>query len=105
MYSFKNAIYLMLEVIPEISKLNEFEKILKNTTFDNSYDKKRTDKDYKNLLELRENIQKTLPEDAKPYEWLNKVSNGYLVDMFKSQELLRNIVIFMNAGEQELKEE
>jgi len=105
MYSFKNAIYLMLEVIPKVSELNEFEKILKNTTFDNSYDKKRADKDYKNLLELRYKINATLPKDAKPYEWLNKVSNGYLVDMFKSQELLRNIIVFMNAGIQELKEE
>ena len=105
MLSFKNAIYLMLEVIPEVSELNEFEKILKNTTFDSSHDKKRATKDYKNLLELRENITATLKEDAKPYEWLNKVSNGYLVDMFKSQELLRNIIIFMNAGIKELKEE
>jgi hypothetical protein len=105
MLSFKNAIYLMLEVIPEVSELNEFEKILKNTTFDNPYDKKRAKKDYDNLLELRYKINATLPKDAKPYEWLNKITNANLVDMFKSQELLRNIVIFMNAGIQELKEE
>lgn len=95
----------MLEVIPEVSELNEFEKILKNTTFENPYDKKRAKKDYDNLLELRYKINATLPDDAKPYEWLNKVTNANLVDMFKSQELLRNIIIVMNCREQYLIEE
>ena len=95
----------MLCVIPEVSELNEFEKILKNTNFNNNYDKKRAVKDYEELKKLRETINARLPEGHKDYEWLNKVSNGALVDMFKSQELLRNIIIFMNAGIKELAEE
>lgn len=95
----------MLCVIPEVSELNEFEKILKNTNFNNNYDKKRAVKDYEELKKLRDTINARLPEGHKDYEWLNKVSNGALVDMFKSQELLRNIIIFMNAGIKELAEE
>ena len=95
----------MLCVIPEVSELNEFEKILKNTNFNNNYDKKRAVKDYEELKKLRDTINARLPECHKDYEWLNKVSNGALVDMFKSQELLRNIIIFMNAGIKELAEE
>lgn len=95
----------MLCVIPEVSELNEFEKILKNTNFNNNYDKKRAVKDYEELKKLRDTINERLPEGHKDYEWLNKVSNGALVDMFKSQELLRNIIIFMNAGIKELVEE
>ena len=95
----------MLCVIPEVSELNEFEKILKNTNFNNNYDKKRAVKDYEELKKLRDTINVRLPEGHKDYEWLNKVSNGALVDMFKSQELLRNIIIFMNAGIKELAEE
>lgn len=95
----------MLCVIPEVSELNEFEKILKNTNFNNNYDKKRAVKDYEELKKLRDTINARLPEGHKDYEWLNKVPNGALVDMFKSQELLRNIIIFMNAGIKELVEE
>ena len=95
----------MLCVIPEVSELNEFEKILKNTNFNNNYGKKRAVKDYEELKKLRDTINARLPEGHKDYEWLNKVSNGALVDMFKSQELLRNIIIFMNAGIKELAEE
>jgi len=94
----------MLCVFPEISELNEFEKILKNTNFQNNYDKKRAVKDYEELKKLRDTINARLPEGHKDYEWLNKISNGALVDMFKSQELLRNIIIFMNAGIQQLAE-
>ena len=100
--SFKNAIYLMLEVIPEISELNEFEKIIKNTTFHNNYDKKRAIKDYENLKKLRDRIKELHPEDTEPYEWLNRVSNSQLVELFTSQELLRNIIIFMNVGVKKL---
>lgn len=95
----------MLCVFPEISELNEFEKILKNTNFQNNYDKKRAVKDYEDLKQLRDTINARLPEGHKDYEWLNKIPNGTLVDMFKSQELLRNIIIFMNAGIKELAEE
>jgi hypothetical protein len=94
----------MLCVFPEISELNEFEKILKNTNFQNNYDKKRAVKDYEELKKLRDTINARLPEGHKDYEWLNKIPNGTLVDMFKSQELLRNIIIFMNAGIQQLAE-
>lgn len=94
----------MLCVFPEISELNEFEKILKNTNFQNNYDKKRAVKDYEELKKLRDTINARLPEGHKDYEWLNKISNGALVDLFKSQELLRNIIIFMNAGIQQLAE-
>lgn len=95
----------MLCVIPEVSELNEFEKILKNTNFENNYDKKRAVKDYEELKKLRDTINARLPEGSKDYEWLNKISNTTLVDMFKSQELLRNIIIFMNAGIKQLVEE
>jgi hypothetical protein len=104
MYSFKNAIYLMLCVFPEVSKLNEFEKILKNTTFANAYDKKRAVKDYETLLKTRAEIQEQFPNE-KEYEWLNHINNTTLVDQFTSQELLRNIVIFMNGGINKLIEE
>lgn len=95
----------MLCVFPEVSELNEFEKIIKNTNFQNNYDKKRAVEDYKNLKKLRDSIEEHLPEGHKDYDWLNKISNGALVDMFKSQELLRNIIIFMNAGIRNLVEE
>lgn len=95
----------MLCVFPEVSELNEFEKILINTNFNNNYDKKRAVKDYEELKKLRDTINERLPEGHKDYEWLNKVTNVALVDLFKSQELLRNIIIFMNAGIKELAEE
>jgi hypothetical protein len=95
----------MLCVFPEVSELNEFEKILKNTNFNNNYDKKRAVKDYEELKKLRDTINERLPEGHADYEWLNKIPNGTLVDLFKSQELLRNIIIFMNAGIKELVEE
>ena len=101
--SFKNAIYLMLEVIPEISELNEFEKIIKNTTFHNNYDKKRAIKDYENLKKLRDHIKEMYPEDKEPYAWLNRVSNIALVEMFTSQEILKDIIIFMNVGVKNLE--
>jgi outer membrane protease len=74
MLSFKNAIYLMLEVYPEVSNLNEFEKILNNTRFKSSHDKNRATKDYKNLLEIRDKINLMLPKEHKDYDWLNKIS-------------------------------
>ena len=95
----------MLCIFPEVSELNEFEKILMNTNFNNNYDKKRAVKDYEELKKLRDTINERLPEGHKDYEWLNKVTNVALVDLFKSQELLRNIIIFMNAGIKELAEE
>jgi len=105
-YSFKNAIYLMLAVVEEVSPLNEFEKILKHTKFQNNYDKKRAIKDYEHLLKLKEKIENALsPEERqKDYAWLNHISNCDLVDLFQSQEMLRNIIIFMNAGIKELVE-
>lgn len=93
----------MLEVYPEVSEFNEFEKVLRNTNFKNPYDKKRAVKDYENLLELRERINATLPKEHNDYEWLNKVSNIQLTELFTSQELLRDIIIVMNAGVKNLE--
>jgi hypothetical protein len=56
------------------------------------------------LLKTRAEIQEQFPNE-KDYEWLNHINNTTLVDQFTSQELLRNIVIFMNGGINKLIEE
>ena len=105
MLSIKNAIYLMLEVYPEVSELNEFEKIIKHSKFASAREKKQAKVDYENILALREEIRSHFSKEEKDYEWLNHTSNVQLVEMIKSPELLRSIIIFMNQREQNLVEE
>lgn len=92
--TFKNAINCMLIVVPEVSEMNEFEKILKHTPFKNPYEKKKAKKDYENLLKIRDKL--TSEDDTYCNEWLTKVSYINLLNMFTSNELLKNIIVFMN---------